>query len=335
MIGEATSQRQSLVEFAVRGGRVLVLRQNAYPEGLFDMSLTGRRSTMTFAQAAHHPALNGLGADDLRFWRHDHLVAASAPARPVAGALPIIVAGSAAGIDATPLVAQPVGRGCLVFCQMLLTEKFECEPAAARLLANVITWLSSYESSSGAAAVVGPPEFTTLLRSLGLRCDDWSTALPEGDWSAHRLLIWCQEPPDLVRLRRYVEQGGTAWLHGLPWQRIGPVAAALGMPLEAQPFTGPVTRVEADDPLLDYITREDLYWLGPHEGIGWDETPRADRMTNAVLSKSLVGQGDDQLRSRGLAIGGRPGRAASTGCRVCDGWSSAVRRSTFQSVAVI
>ena len=311
VIGDASSQRQSLVDFAARGGRVLVLRQEAYPEGLFDVSLTSQRSTIAFAQATHHPALSGLSADDLRFWRGDHLVAEGELVRPTAGALPIIVSGSAAGIDTTPLVAQPVGRGCLVFCQMMVTEKFDREPAAARLLTNLITWLAGYQSRSGATAVVGPPEFTTLLRSLGLHFDDWTVRPPEGDWSAHRLLVCGQEPPDLVRLRRYVEQGGTVWLHGLPWQRIGPVAAALGIPLEARPFTGPVARVETDDPLLDYITREDLYWLGRHDGIGWSETPRADRMADAVFGRVATAPDDNRDDVRFLTA---PAALAVTRC---------------------
>ena len=68
------------------------------------------------------------------------------------------------------------------------------------------------------------------------------------------------------------------------------LAEALGIPLEARSFKGPVVRVEADHPLLDFITREDLYWLGSHEGIGWDETPRAESMADAVFTKSLAGR---------------------------------------------
>ena len=42
--------------------------------------------------------------------------------------------------------------------------------------------------------------------------------------------------------------------------------------------------------MLDHITREDLYWLGQHEGIDWAETPRVKTMAKAVFFKSLAGK---------------------------------------------
>jgi hypothetical protein len=289
-VGDVSSPRQSLVDFTARGGRVLVLRQEAYPEGLLDVSLTSQQSTMTIPQAVHHPALAGLEAEDFKFWRGDHRVTSAEVARPTAGAVPLVVSGSAAGIDTTPLVARPIGQGCMVFCQMLLTEKYDREPAAARLLSNLLAWLDGYRAVTGQTAVYGPPEYKALLASLGLRFDE------VGDWSSQwraappRLVICRGAAPDAAPLRKFVEQGGHLWLHRLPLERLGPLAAALGAPLEARPYAGPVTRVEDDAPLLDHVTREDLYWLGRHEGIGWAETPRVATMADGVFCKSLSGK---------------------------------------------
>ncbi len=290
VVGATSSPRESLVEFAARGGRVLVLRQDVYPAGLFDVSLTGKNSTITFAQAKQHPVLAGLGNQDLRFWRGDNLVAKSEVMRPVGGAVSIIVSGSAAGIDSSPLVAQPVGRGCIVFCQMLLTEKCAEEPAAARLLANLLTWLAQYQGTTGTTAVAGSPELVAAIGALGAKCENWGQLPPAGNWPAHRLVILGQAPANLDPLRQYVDRGGNLWLHRLPLEQINQIATDLAIPLEAGPFSGSLSRAEGDDPLLDFITREDLYWLGPHTGISWNETPRAETMTNAVFSKSLAGK---------------------------------------------
>jgi hypothetical protein len=278
------------VDFTARGGRLLVLRQEAYPESLFDVSLTGQRSTMIFAQAKHHPALDGIEADDLKFWRGDNLVALAEAARPVAGSLPIVVSGSAAGIDTTPLLERPMGRGCMVFCQMLLTEKYFEEPAAARLFGNLLKWLDGYRAATGRTMVIGPPEYKALLSSWGVRCDGLKSAEAALAGTLPRVLICRSELPDALRMREFVEKGGSLWLHRLTPDKFAAAASALGVPLEARSYKGPVSRAEGDSPLFDCVTREDLYWLGPHRGIDWAETPRAASMADGVFSQSLAGK---------------------------------------------
>ena len=94
-------------------------------------------------------------------------------ARPLAGAVPLVVSGSAAGIDTTPLVIRPIGQGCMVFCQMLLTEKYAGEPAAALLLGNLLSWLDAFQPQTGRTAVLGSEEYKKNLRSMGLQFDEF------------------------------------------------------------------------------------------------------------------------------------------------------------------
>lgn len=295
VVGQVYSPRQSLVDFTASGGRLLVLRQETYPESLFDVSLTGQRSTMTFSQAKHHPALDGIDADDLKFWRGDNMVALAEAARPVAGTLPIVVSGSAAGIDTSPLLARPMGRGCMVFCQMLLTEKYFEEPAAARVFGNLLKWLDGYRAETGRTVVIGPTEYKALLSSWGVRCDGLKDAGANSAEAAlsgtrPRLVICRNELPDLQNAREFVETGGRLWLHRLTPDKFAAAAAALGVPLEVRPYKGPVSRAEGDSPFFDFVSREDLYWLGPHRGIDWAETPRAASMAEGVFAKSLAGK---------------------------------------------
>ena len=69
VIGRVDPQRGAVLDFVSRGGRILVLRQDVYPEGLFDLALTSHQSTMTFPLQPGHPALARLEPEDLKFWR--------------------------------------------------------------------------------------------------------------------------------------------------------------------------------------------------------------------------------------------------------------------------
>ena len=296
VIGRIASERTAIDAFVARGGRLLVLRQDAFPEGLFDVSLTRHASTMTFPLRSDHPALRGIvsaaapgTASDLKFWRGDHLVATDEVARPIAGpAVPIVVSGSDAGIDHAPLLERPSGRGCVVHSQLLLVDKFTTEPAAARILVNLVDDLARRRPEGRKTGVVGGGEsYQAHLRGLGLRFDDLTDRLAAAELAEYSLLICRGELPDLAPLRVWIESGGRLWLHRIDGAAIGQVNRLLQLGIAAQPYAGTVTRGEGDLPLLSAIAREDLYWLGPHRGIAWDDTPRALEMTDGVLTKTL------------------------------------------------
>lgn len=291
VIGRTMPERLALVDFAARGGRVLVLRQEAYPQGMFDIGLTRQRSTMTFPVRSSHPALAGIEPDDLKFWRGDHLVATHEPGRPVSGgASSIVVSGSAAGIDNAPLLEQPVGRGCIIHCQMNLVEKFDSEPAAARILANLIDYVARYRSNRRNTVVLGGSgEYHAYLRNLGLRFEDLSPKAA-ADLSTHSLLICRGDGIDMATALPFVEQGGNLLVHRASAETLDKLRRELQLDMTAQPYSGHVTRAEGSEPLLEALAREDLYWLGPHIGIGWDETPRAGAMVDSIFSKTLDGK---------------------------------------------
>ena len=292
IIGRVLPERKTLVEFAGRGGRVLVLAQAAYPAGLFDVSLSDHGSTMTFPGRPSHPALEGVEPDDLKFWRGDHMVASNEPARPTSGAaVPIVVSGSASGIDHAPLLERPIGRGAIVHCQLKLVEKRGTEPAAARILANLLRYLADFRPTARKTAVVGgSEEYRTYLRSLGLEFDDLTGKPAGADLSGYSLLVCRGEVAETGELAEFLNEGGNVVVHRPSSDALGELNAALGLDLVNQPYGGHVTRAEGDHPLLDAATREDLYWLGEHVGIGWATTPRAPEMVDGMFTKSLEGK---------------------------------------------
>lgn len=292
VVGRVHPERAALTEFAAKGGRVLVLEQEAYPAGLFGVALSRQRSTMTYPAARDHPVLRGVEPADLKFWRGDHMVAESEPTRPIDGASrAIVVSGSAAGIDNAPLLERPIGRGCIVHSQMKLVEKCRSEPAAAMILANVLDYLARYESRSLKTGVAGGSEaYRSHLRELGLRFDDLTGRLGQTDLSAHTLILCRGEIEEPSRLRRFVEDGGNLRLHRPHAEALSAFCDTMNLALTLQPYTGTIVRTEDDDPLLSAITREDIYWLGEAARSGASTTPRAQGMADGILSKTLAGK---------------------------------------------
>ncbi|MBM4032238.1 MAG: hypothetical protein FJ291_10675, partial [Planctomycetes bacterium] len=291
VIGRVDPRRAALAAFQERGGHVLVLEQQGYPEGLFGIQLTPQSSTMAFRQWKINFSGDGRDAD-LLFWRGDHLVSQNLPPRPAAGGwYPNIVSGCGTGLECAPLLYRHVGRGGLVLSQLKLIEKFHSEPAAAYELAKLLEDLQPSQPDDDdprdfrrAAVIGGSKEYQAHLRSLGLRFD----ALPtDGDLEKYWLLICRGEVGDAARLRRYVEDCHILILHRISPQAFAAVKKEFNLELDLQPYSGIVSKAEGNHLESRWILREDLYWLGEHRGISWAETPRAGNMADSVLGLSL------------------------------------------------
>ncbi len=286
VIGRVDPRRAALAAFTSRGGRVLVLEQQAYPEGLFGFGLTAHRSTMAYPIRPRHPALADIEPDDLRFWRGDNLVTDAEPPRPATGGcIPLVVSGSANGLDTAPLLAKPAGRGCFYFSQLTLVEKFASEPAAARILVSLLDYLAAYRPAERKTALFGASaECRGFLHRLGLRFD---TPAADGDLSKYSLVICRGDAGDATALRSYVEGGGRLMLHRITPKAFAAVKEGFGLGLDLQPYSGIVSKAEGKDPLSNLILREDLYWLGEHHGISWAETPREGNMADSAFALPL------------------------------------------------
>ena len=291
VIGSIDPRRAALVQFAERGGRVLVLRQERYPEGLFGLDLTEHQSTMTFPLRSRHPALAGIEEDDLKFWRGDHLVTAAEAPRPDSGAsVPIIVSGSAGGIEHAPLLERPAGRGSIVHCQLRLVEKAHTEPAAGMLLDNLLRYLGNGRAAIPQTVLLGGDDgYRAALRDLGLRFE--SPVQPsDGVVLSGRGLVICRgEVPDLDRwgepLREHVSAGGNLLVHRPSAATMKDICRALKISLEMRPRPGTVQPAEdAAHFLADAICREDLYWSLKMPGSSWQKLPLSREMIDGVFS---------------------------------------------------
>lgn len=286
VIGRIDPQREALLSFVSRGGRVLVLRQDVYPEGLFDLALTSQQSTMTFPLQPSHPALTGLEPDDLKFWRGDHMAADHELPRPISGAsVPIIVSGSKAGLANAPLLERPLGNGAVVHCQMKLVEKANAEPAARTILGNLIQYLGDYRPKSRRTALLGgDQQYRESLRNLGLRFDELTAKSSLADYST--VICRGEVDPSLLRaaeLEPFVARGGNLFVHRPSTKTMDALCKVLNLDLASQAFSGSAKRVEGNHPLVETIAREDLYWTVKQPGLSWARQPLSREMIDGVV----------------------------------------------------
>ncbi len=297
VIGGEGATTGSLLGYARRGGRVLILEQEAYPAGLLPVSLTSDASTMTFPQMPHHPLLRGVRADDLRWWGPDHLVSMAEPLRPLDGGFrTVVVSGSKAGIAHAPLLELPAGDGTIVMCQLRVGERLGVEPVADLLLQNALDYLAGFEPGHSRTALYCPDALTReRLADTGLVATDITAAPAAADWEGIDLLIACSPLQGLAaaaeRVGEFLRRGGKALLHGLTPEEFAVLSPLLGGNLRLLPYAGPVNRIPGVHPLSEFLTNEDLYWLGEQRAANfWATLPLANNMASAVISKTLEGK---------------------------------------------
>lgn len=269
VIGIGSEVGESLVERVKDGGRILVLEQDlSIPEGTLPVRLTNRESTMAFIQAPGHPALAGLSDLDLRWWGADQLVSDHEPIRPTAaGVQSLVVSGGEAGLSHSPLIEIRQGQGVWMICQLQVGTKFQSEPVARILLGQMLAYLNEFEPPEG--SVVYYPSnagLTGLNANLSplVAWDDLQLPLV-------RLAILKGIPTgiDFDRLRAFLFSGG-AVLWDRPDFRVNDFLASLGSNVRLSSQTETAFRAEGKAPLLDFLLREDLYWIQSAPPHGYD-----------------------------------------------------------------
>ncbi|MDP6636034.1 MAG: carbohydrate binding domain-containing protein [Phycisphaerae bacterium] len=120
---------------------------------------------------AHGPTVSWCGLPVTRLWRCGNRgnVASVLIEKPARGDfLPIVDGGYS--LQYSPLLAYRRGKGVVVFCQMDVTGRTEPDPAARRLVGNLLTWLGQWKASPRRQAVyAGSPAGLTHLKKAGLR----------------------------------------------------------------------------------------------------------------------------------------------------------------------
>ncbi len=239
---------RALVKYAEAGGRVVVMRQKETPTWLpvrLPPIDNTTHSTMAFIHAPLHPAVKDLGADDFKFWRGDraklldwNVVSLVNYLMPTAGNyLPIVAAGGEAGLFYSPLIEYSMGKGTIIGCQLVLTEKHGREPVADIVLRNLIQYAAAPAGKPLNAAGIIPgddKDGIALLRQTGVALEPVSSAA-----SASPDVVFVHASAvsslDGAAFRKAIEGGKTVFVYGLAKiETVAEIGERLGLQLAAE-----------------------------------------------------------------------------------------------------
>ena len=221
-------------------GNVLCFEQETlYPFGL---SVTDHDSTIVFERV---PVFN-LDENDLRFWQGDNLVSRKDIAKPT-GYIPLMDSGGGGGLEYTPLLEYHHEKGNIVFCQVLVTEKYDTEPMAHYLFQELVDYALNLKSSPQTLGVVGKNE---ILDSLNIAHEKATTF----DYD----VLLLTEKVDPEELKSYVFDGGIAWLHGLEPEYIARIADITFTQVNYDDL--PVLLLDTE--LTKGLANQEFYWTG-------------------------------------------------------------------------
>ncbi len=209
-------QYDSLEKYINGGGQVLILEQS--DRSVLDWRVREVRLEHVFIADRNHPVLEGLENSDLayfrgaakivpcqkrpsRYYRHGQSTALLVPhltnrgivasyvfEKPCYGSFrPLLVGGY--DLKEAALIEMRSGRGRAIFCQVDVTDRYGFDPAATRLLDNMVCFLAGSRPApvSPAVAYLGGPRGEEFLQRLGIRfvkagqADEKSPVLVVGD----------------------------------------------------------------------------------------------------------------------------------------------------------
>ncbi len=309
-IGDTTTPTQILAQYAQKGGRVLVLEQTDAASDWLPVQLGTQSSTLAFPQIASHPILRGITADDLRWWRGDNLVSHHEPFRSaLTGVRPLVVTGSARGVANAPLVEVRQGNGVWLICQLNVVSKLESEPMARILFERMLQYLAALPAMTGSTVYFGPSALQDHLARVG------ADAQPLTDWNALQfprvqLLVMQTDAATIARhantLREFMNAGGQVLWDRPDPKDFPPARDVLKLPVTMQAYRGFALRAEDTGEFFEMLLREDLYWLGKHEGSSHQETPLATDVTDYVFVRDeKIQPGDTVEAERNVELTGQ------------------------------
>ncbi|OGV40949.1 MAG: hypothetical protein A2X46_12900 [Lentisphaerae bacterium GWF2_57_35] len=260
-------------DFMLRGGWVLILEQDAYPSWMpYDLKTEDFDASYAFPHP-DHPIVQGLTADDLRWWGGDHRLVIKALSMPSRGNFRALAAvGSIKGLEHAAAVERPVGLGGLLCSQWLLTERFDVEPLAGLLLQRTLDYVSHANGHLRAEPVglLSTPDSAAAVKlaELGLLSENLRGRMASADLSLHPVLVvaggesvWQEALQSLSNLSAYVENGGKLLLHRPDDSFLAAAQPTLFPQLDpTEEDSGLVLRRNTTNAFLR-LANHDLYWI--------------------------------------------------------------------------
>lgn len=259
-----------LKTFVAKGGRALVLEQDcAYPTEVlpFPLTTSPAEGAMAFPRGVH-PALAGIGPEDLSVWGPAEAVFAKPFLRSPQWPL-LVDASTKNGLDLAPVVESSWGKGHLVLSQMLITRNLGVDPMAERLLAGLVRYLLHLPSRQGALTSLLDPKSREgqcltsggfvfepgAPEELEIALGNAATVVAAGSASLLAELKTAKDFP------AFTARGGWLLLQGLQPEAVGDLGEVIGVPLILRPVGQERCVITArNEPLMAGLGNEEFYW---------------------------------------------------------------------------
>lgn len=226
-------------------GNVLVFEQKTLaPFGLY---CTDHNSSISFVRTPFLP----VDDSDLQFWQTDNLVSKYDIAKPTGNYIPIVDSGGESGLEYTCLLQHCHKNGVSLFCQLLVTEKYNTEPMANILFREILEYSLEVDWSHKTLTAAGDTAFLDFLNV------EYTTDYEDTD-----VLFVTEIPPSQFEyVKAVASEGGTVWLHGVNPGQILEFFDAGIHPLEYQDL--PVLLLQNE---LTYgLSNQEFYWMGERQ----------------------------------------------------------------------
>jgi len=266
----------ALLAFVHGGGQVLILAQETTPSLLpWPVLLDGTAQTIAHLGAPSHEVLNGIGADDLRWWNTaSEQVVQRGMIKPRYGSLTSI-ADVGAGLASSALAEAPYGSGTYLLCQFPVVSAAGNEPVAAILLRNLIDYLANRQAAPRRALGVVSTSGSDLngtLTDAAVAYTTVTTVSADALTGLDVLLLDASDSAAIAAvtagaadLNAWVTAGGTLWVNGLTSGNLDSLSGVLPSgttlaSLDSGHQLGAVTT--GASALLDGLNNADLDWSG-------------------------------------------------------------------------
>jgi hypothetical protein len=330
-IGQSGFDTKGFLSFVETGGKAIILEQTSLDIFGLDLTLASKASTMTFALNKEHPVLKGIDADSLKFWRGDNYVTNYEVARPISGgAGAITVSGGSQGLEHCPILEQPYGKGKILFLQALVAAKFDCEPAARKVLQNSLDYLAGKKNDSlKTLAFNESPDFAKAIERIGVSRESLND-INENVLKNADILILHGGSEKIINAKdavsKFLNSGKTIYWHCPDANTFDGLKDLLNADsFEIAACSGPIAVSLRENHLLTGISREDLMFLKQSQS--WRKEIVID---STVIDSALMPQKSadempqfviaEQMRVSGhkVAIDGNEVRFVSRGTAICE-----------------
>jgi hypothetical protein len=218
-----------------------------------------------------------MDGEDFRFWQPGNYVSGREILRPEAGGVrALLVTGGPDSLAQGPLAEASCGAGRAVFCQAFVSEKWDTEPAAARLVQNILDSLSRGEGTAGGTVLVNGERdgFQALLESYGL---DFTAAVEGRIPADARLVILHGGGPAVISAAQGLgsflsvpgERRALYW-HEPDGETFNRLSGTIGLEsFGIEEATGPLAFNPPGSGPYSGVLREDLAYAGPGSDRSW------------------------------------------------------------------